>query len=185
MLAELSRHYRRPDQLRAINLLAYPSAFPGLSSLEKTKELIQVYTIPSFAPITSWSLYQITDETYHVRRVRWDFRADHAAQVGEPTVYGAQALVQSGSFDAALSGLYCLQFPAFARPKYVCILDGVTFGMRSAVSFGNSIEMSWNSEPAPGCELLAEWYHRFVGQLEAVLPSHTDEFRLSAAPPTS
>lgn len=183
MLAILSPHYKRTDQQRAIGLLSDPVSFPGLAQLKRATEVVQLYTIPSFTPITSWTVYRVADGSHLVRRVRWDFAADYRIEAGEPTIYGADAQMEPTTISKLLSGLDSLQITPFNHPRSICITDGVAFGVRRSISFGHLVEICWHCDPSPGCETLADWYHRSVTDIDAQLPAHTDQLRLSAIRP--
>lgn len=176
MFESLHRHYERSDQLRALAMLHDPSDYPAMPSLARATMVLQAYVVPSFEPMTSWTLFRLHENDYLVRRVRWDFAADHRPMaVSDPTTYAADSLLDTTFVERELADLASITFPPFVLSRSFGI-DGVTFGVRT-VSFGSSSEFSWWCRPPAGCESLAEWYHRFVESVESALPAHTDHFR--------
>jgi hypothetical protein len=188
MFERLGQHYSRDDHRRALQLLDDPSGYPGLPEITRQKLLVQVYVIPSFQPLTSWSVYASADGRYGVRRVRWDRTADYNVPLAilkqqYPTTYGADADLPSDSIRRRLDELAALHLPLFALPDSVGT-DGVQFGIRRE-TFGHLAEFSWWCEPPRGCEAIAAWYDRFVGFLESSLPAHTDYLGRGATYPYS
>ena len=181
MFERLQRHYQRPDQLRALALLRDPSEYPAMPSLGRASMVLQAYVIPSFQPMTSWSLFRLGDGGYQVRRVRWDFAADYRVEFGAPTTYGSDTRPDASFIDRELTGLAAIVFPPFDFSQSFGI-DGITFGVRTS-TFGSSSEFSWWCTPPAGCEPLSDWYHRFVESIEAILPAHTDHLRHDAVRP--
>lgn len=186
MLEKLKQIHTRPDQRQAVEWLCDPSCYPSLQTQDSRNFVLQLYVIPSFHPIMSWTLFRQPDSAFMVRRVRWDLIVDYEAKrrgltVVAPTAYGADALCPPGLVSTALDELTSLSIPAF-DPASSFGIDGVTFGFRRH-SFSQSFEFSWWAHPPRGCEAVAAWYDRFTGQLEDILPAHTDHFRLSAIRP--
>ena len=176
------QHYQRPDQLRALALLIDPSDYPAMPSLAQASNVLQAYVIPSFQPMTSWTLYRLREDGYRIRRVRWDFAADYyPIAVGAPTTYGADSHPDAAFVDKELAVLASISFPPFDLSQSFGI-DGITYGIRTS-SFGSSSEFSWWCRPPAGCERLAEWYHCFVESIESTLPAHTDHLRHAAVRP--
>jgi hypothetical protein len=182
MFESLHRHYQRPDQLRALALLHDPSDYPAMPSLARATMVLQVYVVPSFQPMSSWTLFRLRESGYQVRRVRWDFAADYyPIAVSDPTTYAADSRLGTALVERELAGLASISFPPFDLSRRFGI-DGITFGIRT-VSFGSSSEFSWWCHPPAGCESIAEWYHRFVESIESTLPAHTDHLRHDAVRP--
>ncbi|MFC5453817.1 hypothetical protein [Prosthecobacter fluviatilis] len=186
MLEKLKQIYTRPDERQAVEWLCDPSGYPSLQPQDARNFILQLYVMPSFRPMMSWTLFQQPDAAFMVRRVRWDFIADYQAKscgltIKLPTTYGADALCPPGLVSSALEELSSLSVPAFDAASCFGI-DGVTYGFRRQ-SFSQTFEFSWWCESPKGCEAVAAWYHRFTEQLEDILPAHADQFRLSAIRP--
>lgn len=181
MFDYLRDHYRRPDQIRAIDLLSDPEAYPGLPEQDGNSFRLQVYVMPSFTPITSWTLFKRSDDEFLVRRVRWDFAADYRAPMGEPTTYGSDAILEALDIQTRISKLESISFPAFAEEECFGI-DGTTFGIRRGRS-GHRSEFCWWCRPPMGCELIAEWHQDFSSFIDQFLPAHTDTDRQQASRP--
>lgn len=186
MLERLKQIYTRTDEQEAIKLLCDPSDYPALPAQDRLSVAIQLYVLPSFQPIITWTLFKRPDSTFILRRVRWDFIADYqmtrrGLAVSVPTTYGADVLCPTSLVSSALDELSSLSVPAYDASSSFGI-DGVSFGFRRS-SFSQSLDFGWWCHPPKGCEALAQWYHRFTAELEGVLPAHTDQFRLSAIRP--
>lgn len=186
MFARLLEHYSREDQRRALQLLDDPSEYPGLPKVDRRKLFVQLYVLPSFEPMTSWSVYAVTHDTYRVRRVRWDQIADYQMKLARltqesPTTYGAEIEVGGDEIRRNIDELSGLTLPMFNLSNSFGI-DGVTFGIRRQ-TFGDFAEFSWWCRPPAGCEAIAAWYHNFVAVLESNLPAHTSLRRDDATHP--
>lgn len=171
MFEHLQYLRRNAVQARALDLLAEPSSYPAMSPLASRDIRLQLYTLPSFEPLATWTIYSSDEEKFIVRRVRWDRAADGALELGTPTTYGADAWIDRELIDGCLGELSSMSMIPFSMPNQLG-LDGVTFGIRRR-TFGYSAEISWWCEPAPGNEKLADWYHRLVRTLEMALPGTT------------
>ncbi|WP_395742708.1 hypothetical protein [Prosthecobacter sp.] len=77
MLEKLKKYYTSSDQCQAIEWLCDPSSYPSLRVQDPWNTVFHLYIQPSFHPIMSWTLYRQPDSSFMVRRVRWDFIADH------------------------------------------------------------------------------------------------------------
>ena len=186
MIERLLQLHRTPTERLASARLCDPCSYPSMPPLDSNSIAIQLYVLPSFHPMISWTLFRGPDSTFTVRRVRWDFIADYqltrqGVTVSTPATYGADAICPPRLVEAALAELGSLSVPAF-DPANCLGIDGVTFGFRRC-SFSQSLEFSWWSHPPAGCEAVAAWHHRFTGQMEDILPSHTDQLRISAIRP--
>lgn len=183
MWERFQQHYSEAYQQRALALLRDPSNYPALAGLDSNDIVFQLYVLPCFQPLMSWTLYKHSEAALILRRVRWDFIADYRIArwrltIAEPTTYGADVQCSAETVSSALAELSSLRIPAF-DPASIIHTDGVTFGFRRW-SNSQSLEFSWWGNPPEGCNAVAEWYHRFTDQLELLLPAHTDRLRLSA-----
>jgi hypothetical protein len=181
MFDRYTQYYSRADQHRALALLHDPSSYPALPDLSRANLLLQLCTAPSFEPMMSWTIYRLRDDTYRLRRVRWDFITDIRIELGEPTTYASDAFLDSEFVQHGLAELSAISLPAFALSDTIGT-DGVTFGLRRE-TVGHFVEICWWCEPPAGCERIGEWYHRFIDSLEARLPAHTDHLRHDSVRP--
>jgi hypothetical protein len=186
MFERLKNLYTGENQRRALDFLRDPSAYPALPKLDRWHMVLQLYVFHSFHPYISWTLYRSSQGIDTVRRMRYDFIADHHSEregltPSEPTTFGADAFCPQELVSTALTSLSQLCIPAYDSASSLG-LDGVTFGFRRESS-SQSLEFSWWSHPPAGCEGLAEWHYRITDSLEAALPAHTDQFRLLAIRP--
>jgi hypothetical protein len=133
---------------------------------------LQLYTTPSFEPFATWTIYSSEAGKHRFRRVRWDSVVDRALEIGSPTTFGADAWIEADVIAGYLGELSGMMLSPFRMPDRFGV-DGVTFGVRRW-TFGFFAEVSWWCEPAPGNEMLSDWYHRFVDELEFRLPGATD-----------
>jgi hypothetical protein len=172
MFEHLQYLRRNAVHSRALDLLSDPSSYPALAPLRSRDIRLQLYTLPSFEPLSTWTIYSPDEGKCIVRRIRWDRVADGALEIGSPTTFGADAWIEADVIEEYLGELSGMMISPFNMPNKVG-LDGVTFGVRRR-TFGCFAEVSWWCEPSPGNETLSDWYHRFVDKLEVRLPGATD-----------
>ena len=181
MFESLREYFSSPLEIRALSLLRDPSLYPAMASMADTACVLQVYTVPSFHPITSWTVYCIRSERYVVRRVRWDFALDRRDSIGDPSTYASDAQLDPAFIESQLEVLASVSMSPFDIPRSIG-LDGVSFGIRR--EFGSQhCEYSWWCEPPESCQAIADWYHHFTESVEALLPAHTDSLRHTATLP--
>jgi hypothetical protein len=174
MFESLREYFSSPQEIRALSLLRDPSLYPAMPSMADTACVLQTFTVPSFTPILSWTVYCIRSERFVVRRVRWDFALDRRAQIGDPSTYAADAQLDPAFVQSQLQALAAISMSPFDMPQSIG-LDGVSFGVRR--EFGcRSCEYSWWCQPPESCQPIADWYHQFTESVEALLPAHTDSF---------
>ncbi len=183
MFDHLHQIYHQGYQIKALQRLSDPSDYPSLGQRDSREILLQLFVLPSFHPMTSWTVYSAANDSFFVRRVRWDLAADHQTArckltIGEPTTYGADASFPSSMLAPRLARLATISIPAFNLPTTLGT-DGVSYGLRRK-TFEHSAELMWWCEPPVGWEAIAEWHQDFVAALESGLPAHTDLFRREA-----
>jgi len=172
MLDRLRNRYQESSQLRAVDLLCDPSAYPAMKATSPHRLKLQVYEIPSFYPIITWSLYQMEESDYLLRRVRWDFAEDYAVPWDKPTTFASDALIPGEKMESHLAELSKIAVPVFDLKDGIG-LDGTTMGLRRYGGMGNFAEYAWWGDPPEACQPLADWHQGFVGWLESLLPKHT------------
>jgi hypothetical protein len=180
MFGHLQHLGRSAVHSRAIELLLDPSRYPAMAPFASRDCRLQLYTIPSFEPIATWTIYSSDGRKSTVRRVRWDRVADMALEFGNPTTFGADAWIETKVVDGYLNELSEMLIPPFRMTTGVG-LDGTIHGVRRQTS-RHFTEMSWWCEPAPGQEVLSQWYHQFINELENHLPDATDPIPKGAIP---
>ena len=72
-LRTLRGHYRDARSVEAVDALDDPNSLSALPSRDSQEIVLQIFFIPSFEPISSWTIYRVRESCAHVRRVRWDF----------------------------------------------------------------------------------------------------------------
>jgi hypothetical protein len=172
MFEHLKYLRRNAVHARALDLLTDPSSYPAMKPLPSRDIRLQLYTLPSFEPFATWTIYSSDQGKYIVRRIRWDRAADGFLEIGSPTTFGADTWIELELVDGYLSKLSEMMIPAF-RTTSGFGLDGVTYGIRRQ-TLGHFAEISWWSRPAPGQEVLSEWYGRLIDDLETRLPAATE-----------
>ncbi len=174
LLERLRDFYRRPRELRAVELLRHPESYPGLAPWSELDTLVSFIRLPSFHPYSVWT-FQRCGEDWRVRRIEWDHVADHrdADSVPEsaPTTYGADAQLPASDSQQLLDNLTAIRLPPLNK-RGAWGIDGVSY----SVVFGNawaSACLSWWVEPPEGWQPLAQCYERAIDLFEHHLPVST------------
>jgi hypothetical protein len=171
-LRTLRDHYRDVRSVEAVDALDDPSSFSALSSRESREIILQLFYIPSFEPISSWTIYRAGESSAHVRRVRWDFAKDYKARLGAASVIAADGIIAKDELDAILIPLSDLTFPPFRPSEVVTIVDGVSYGIRR-FGYGQLGEVWWSSRPN-GWDNVDEWFRSASERLDVCLPMSTE-----------
>jgi hypothetical protein len=172
MLKLLKETHRDKNAIEAIEALENPSVFSGLEELNSSDLILQLFFVPSFEPICSWSVYQSGDRTYNLRRVRWDFTKDQKARIGGASLFGADAILPKQELDSKLDILSELKFPALKAPEKISIADGTDYGVKRS-TFRHSVELWWTHCPS-GWEELEKWYSSVLKLFDKNLPMSTE-----------
>lgn len=152
------------DFERMRTILAEPFGYPGLP-LRAERPCTRIWTMPSFAPWASWSLFY--DRHHLVRRITW---SPTDRQPGRPRTYAAEARVPTNVAHSLLDELATLDLePERAEPPRVH-LDGVTFGLRAETAIG-AREVTFRDPPPVALEPVAAWLARAVHALDRCLPA--------------
>lgn len=178
ILRTLREHYRYEKAIEAINALEDPSEFEALKRRDSREIILQLFFIPSFEPITSWTVYRAQEDIAHIRRIRWDFAEDHAARFGTASVIAADGILPEESLESILKPLSDLTFPPFRSSGRVVIADGESYGIRR-VNHGELGEVWWTCRP-DGWEEAAAWYDATVETLQTYLPKSNDPYSSEA-----
>lgn len=171
-LRTLKEHYRDPRSIEAIHTLDDPSAFAALPARDSREIILQLFFVPSFEPITSWTVYRPEKSFAHVRRVRWHFAKDYEKRFGEASVFAADGMMPKEDLDTMLHSLSELSFSPFRSSGWVTIADGESFGLRRI--YNDESGEVWWSRPPHGWDQVATWYASALARLDAILPMSTD-----------
>lgn len=166
-LASLTSYYRREDQRRAIGYLIDPAGYPGLKDLTKVEPRIQLYVLPSFDPMATWTVYRDGDE-YLVRRIRWQPDADLSIQGISPGLHGSDSRLAASILDERLGALEAAWPTTFAAGGTFG-LDGIFYGIRH-LNACSGMSSEWWGQAPPGWEPLAKWLEECVAYFEMHLP---------------
>ena len=157
---------------KALDLLAEPHSFQGLPEVSQTDAILQVYIIPSFAPLASWTVYHTRNAPdCLVRRVIWKRRRSVVLSAASSSTYGADAILKWSEVDDMLRDLGQMSFPAFAANSTFGT-DGTTYGIRR-MSFMSQCEATWWNEAPHGWEKLTVWHASLIKLLDFHLPQRT------------
>ena len=166
--------YRRPRELKAIELLQRPEFYPGLVPWSTYNTRVSFIRLPAFEPYSVWAL-QCRDKVCQVRRIEWDRAADHelgdAVPESAPATFGADAQLPLDAVQALLGELASVLLPPFL-PVGAIGTDGVS----SAVLCGDAYRsacLSWWCEPPEGWQPLVRCYERAIALFERHLPVST------------
>ena len=164
------QHGLIPIMAEAIDQLDDPSNFPGLKALDSDDVVLQLFRLPSFHPMISWTIFRTPKAGSCVlRRVRWDYATDcKTPLIGRASIYGADTSLSAERLSQWLSPLDSMPFPAFKAPEAMVILDGTGFGLRRKRYYQSS-ELWWSSPPT-GWEELVRWSDAITNQLDEALP---------------
>ena len=174
-LRTLREHYRDARSVEAVDALDDPSSFSALPARESREIILQLFFIPSFEPISSWTIYRAGDSSAHVRRVRWDFAKNYEARLGAASVIAADGIIPKERLDSLLDPLSELTFPPFPpfRPsEMVTIADGESYGIRR-LGYGQLGEVWWSCRPN-GWDDVDEWLRYALETLDGCLPMSTE-----------
>lgn len=171
---QLQDFYRRPREIKALDLLRRPESYPGLAAWREHDTRVSFVRLPSFQPYSVWTL-QHRNKVCQVRRIEWDHVADKqavdAVPESAPTTYGADAQLPVSAVQELLDEMARISLPPFL-PVATLGIDGVSF----AIYFGDfwrSACLSWWGEPPGEWQPLARCYERAVALFERHLPLST------------
>lgn len=151
--------------------MADPANYPGLEMLGAWDVQLQIYVIPSFEAVTSWTLYARHDGDYTVRRVYWPHYPFFKIRNLIPSTFAADARLPRDDIDELLLRLSELDFPIFKESQLGGI-DGVTFGLQLG-KIRPGAEFAWWSRIPADAQEIATIYLQLVQVFESSLPAHT------------
>ncbi len=142
--------------------------FEGLASVDAGSWRLQLVRLRAFDPEIIWTLFEIDDDRWLVRRIT----AAHPRPLasGATRTYGADAVISKELAEDVLSGLAALVIPAF-RPSAFGI-DGTTRGIRLRRSTGLDTQLFWWEEPE-GFTAANEWFEASVHGFDQELPDYS------------
>ena len=154
---------------RAISYLEKPETYPSLEPWAEVELVFRVwvYEIDWYG---SWLLRQ-TKNAFWVRRLQWDRSQDSLTSLGEPGIYGSQAIVPDDLANNMVGQIQRFSVLPFMKPQRFGI-DGTIFGVETKSLFLNG-RLSWWSEPPESWQPLAAWLKETVNHFDSLLPEST------------
>jgi hypothetical protein len=162
--------YASEQDRKAHQRLAHPEVYPGLKERRRDQHKILLWRYPSFAPYSSWSIFQVNNHHW-VRRIEWQRSRPFPSDNVDPYTYGCEALLAPKVANELLSALGAIAFRPFQQPE----LRG-TDGTVCGIEVGSDwlpCSLTWWQLPAADWQPLADWFERVVTEFEAILPTST------------
>ncbi|MEP0872976.1 hypothetical protein NDA01_24470 [Trichocoleus desertorum AS-A10] len=158
---------------KAYHRVKNPEAYPGLVERRKDQRKLFLWRYPSFAPYSSWSIFQ-EENYYWIRRIEWNQRQRLPEHPDDIFDYGCEALLANQVVNELLSTLGAIAFRPFQKTKFqkanLLILDGTAYGVEIENTW-LSCRLEWRELPSDDWRPLMDWFERAVMEFEQVLPT--------------
>lgn len=121
--------------------LTSPWEHDGLETLDPDSVAVQLFSLPSAAALTSWTVFRL-GPIVRVQRLQ----APSGQRVTPRLVFGADSVVEANKFFETLDELRSANLP---HPSDSVVLDGVTYGVRDRETEDLG-DLWWQSHQKPG-----------------------------------
>lgn len=106
---------------KAYRSLEHPEEYSSLLERSKFDRKLLLFRYPSFAPRTSWSLFN-TKNNYYLRRIVWDTSLSFPSHNVDPYTYGSEVVCPSNLAEDILLSLSSIAFRPLVRSEFLEIL---------------------------------------------------------------